>query len=260
MVLATGADLFEFCVGVAAMFFVAGIASGRERFGARVAVVVVAGCAPIAVLAATRIAFASLPWLTAYVVTATVFATVGAAVRVLSRPRAIAVTAIAWFALFDGGRAAAGWLVAGSSFQHVDEPARDIVVSAVDGGLLRSTDHDVIVVAWWASWCAPCRAELPELEHVAEHYRGDRRVAVWWVDIDGESIEVAREHVRTRSSTMTLAFDSERVARAFGISGLPALVVVDRGRVRLRHTGYDRSERLATSLEREIDRLIDRAD
>ena len=50
--------------------------------------------------------------------------------------------------------------------QLAGEPAPDVTLTLLDGGSLRLADlrGDVVVLNFWASWCAPCRAEMPELQ------------------------------------------------------------------------------------------------
>jgi thiol-disulfide isomerase/thioredoxin len=267
---AAGADLARVCWYVAAAFFAAGLACGgvaARHPMLRAAAISVGGCGPVIALAMSGIGFASLAWLGAYVVTATVFATTGAVVRASSSRRmalrAVAVSGVAWGVLIVGGRAVAARLVGGTAIERATRAIAPFTLVGVDGRELRSADvrGRIVVLAFWATWCVPCRAELPELVALADHYRSDPRVVVWWVNagLEGDTPEHARERVTSLGSTrdLVLGFDRGQLVDSFGIAGLPAIVVLDRdGRFRLRHDGYDESEPLAAKMTQEIDHLL----
>ena len=95
----------------------------------------------------------------------------------------------------------------------------------------------VTVVSFWASWCAPCRRELPLLEGLQR--AGWGRVQVVAVNID------ERENFRPlarRLASLALKVthdDGNRVQEAYGVKGIPHTVVIGRdGRVLLVVLGY----------------------
>jgi len=64
--------------------------------------------------------------------------------------------------------------------------------------------------------------------------------------------------MRQHGYTLPVAFDDRNVSdRLIGTSGFPSLLILDKsGRIRLIHTGYDRSERFQAELSGEIDELV----
>ena len=104
----------------------------------------------------------------------------------------------------------------------------------------------VLVIDFFATTCAPCIAELPELAGVRRDLqdKADIEFVVVASDVGGDTPERFRSFAQRRHVTLPLAYDSGGKAHtAFGLTGVPALVVLDRtGRVRFTHEGYNASE------------------
>jgi thiol-disulfide isomerase/thioredoxin len=141
-------------------------------------------------------------------------------------------------------------------------PAPAFSISRLDGTVVSSSDFRgrVVVLDFWASWCPPCRRELPEVEKLYRRYQGNSKVSFWAVDVqrNGETPEKGRDFMQKAGYTLPLAFGSQKSYEALSLEGLPSLIIIDKsGRIRLVHTGYDRSERLQDELSKEIDTLLD---
>jgi thiol-disulfide isomerase/thioredoxin len=107
-------------------------------------------------------------------------------------------------------------------------PAQSFDVRRTDGRIDSLAHHrgSVVLLNLWATWCPPCRDELPALEQFARTYAG--RVVVLGVD-QGESASVARDFARARGVTYPILVDlSEQYGRAYQGLGLPTTVIVDR--------------------------------
>jgi thiol-disulfide isomerase/thioredoxin len=135
-------------------------------------------------------------------------------------------------------------------------------ISKLDGTVVSSSDFRgrVVVLDFWATWCPPCRRELPELEKLYRRYQGNSKVSFWAVDVqkNGETPEKARDFMQKAGYTLPVALGSQKSYEALNPEGLPSLIIIDKsGRIRLVHTGYDRSEQLQGELSKEIDTLLD---
>jgi thiol-disulfide isomerase/thioredoxin len=84
---------------------------------------------------------------------------------------------------------------------------------------------DVVVLNLWASWCPPCRAEMPDLQRLAESNRG-RPIAIVGVN-QGETAERARAFAQSLGIAFPIWIDDQqRYGRAFAAVGLPTTVIV----------------------------------
>jgi thiol-disulfide isomerase/thioredoxin len=97
----------------------------------------------------------------------------------------------------------------------------------------------VTVVTFWASWCAPCRAELPMLSKL-QQVAGPDQIRVVAVNIE-KTWEFRRLVYRLPHLELTLTNDSDgKVSAAYGVGAIPHLVFIGRdGRILNVRRGYD---------------------
>jgi thiol-disulfide isomerase/thioredoxin len=96
----------------------------------------------------------------------------------------------------------------------------------------------VVVLSFWASWCGPCRKELPMLEGIAQT-AGKDRVQVLAINI--ESLDIYRKLAPKSSAlAMLVASDAGKQAQtAYGVDGIPHMVIIGKdGRILRVHRGY----------------------
>ena len=155
-------------------------------------------------------------------------------------------------------------LVVSASLHRLDRPAPEFTLAGFGGEPVRSADlrGKVVVLAFWASWCLPCRWEMPELQSAARRLGGDSGVVVLAVDAGwgGETIERSRRLMARKGWTLPAAYDSAgAAAAALHVHALPTMLFLDReGRVRFEHYGFDRSERLEDLVLRCVEALRSR--
>jgi peroxiredoxin len=91
---------------------------------------------------------------------------------------------------------------------------------------LSSLRGRVVVLHFWATWCPHCVEEMPLLSELARE--GDpRRVTILAVNL-GEPARKVSRYLRSRHLSLAVLLDSRgKVARAYGVAGLPSTVVVD---------------------------------
>ena len=94
----------------------------------------------------------------------------------------------------------------------------------------------VVVMNLWASWCPPCRAEMPDLQRLYQAYQS-RNVVVLGVD-QGESANRVADFARSLGIHYPILLDQQQqYGRVYAALGLPTTIVVDRSGIVVR--GFD---------------------
>ena len=118
--------------------------------------------------------------------------------------------------------------------RNVYERAPDFMLPSLGSGqvALSESAGAVRVINFWATWCAPCREEMPSLETLSRRHRQSGRLVVLAVSVD-DDLSAVREYVQTHGFTFPVLLDQHRVAaNRFGVSVFPTSFVVDaEGRV-----------------------------
>jgi peroxiredoxin len=107
----------------------------------------------------------------------------------------------------------------------------------------------VVMINFWASWCGPCRQEMPLLENIYKKYNKLGFTLVG-VNVEPDS-KAADDWLKQTPVSFPIAYDKEsRVSRMYDVAGMPSTVIIDRkGNVRKLHKGYkpgDENEYLDT--------------
>jgi cytochrome c biogenesis protein CcmG, thiol:disulfide interchange protein DsbE len=133
------------------------------------------------------------------------------------------------------------------------EPAPAFQLATLDGqGIsLDELRGKVVLINFWASWCPPCRVEMPGFERVFRERAGDGFVIVG-IATDTHAERAIREFIADHDITYPIALASAQVIRDYGgASRLPESFLVDReGRVRHRVIGYFAEPALRSAVDR----------
>jgi thiol-disulfide isomerase/thioredoxin len=111
----------------------------------------------------------------------------------------------------------------------------------VDGNKVTISEHrgKVVIVSFWASWCGPCRKELPILANIAKKVGPDhlKVISINFHD-EPKPFRIIADAMKTLPITI-LKDASGKAARKFDVQGIPRMIIIDRdGKVAADHTGY----------------------
>ena len=120
------------------------------------------------------------------------------------------------------------------------QPAPDFQLERLSGGTVKLSDlkGKVVVLNFWATWCGPCRQEMPHLAKVYEKYR-DRGFEILAITTDEKSDRPkVAPFVKEHGLTFPVLYD-DGTADAYGVNGMPTTVYIDvQGRTRYQTTGF----------------------
>jgi peroxiredoxin len=119
-------------------------------------------------------------------------------------------------------------------------PAPDFTLRSAEGGNLRLAEQRgrVVLVNFWATWCGPCKVEMPHLSRLYEKYRSAGFVLLG-INIDEDPKQAVALATRMGLKFPVLLDTDKAVSRRYALDSMPATVIVDRdGKVRHVHRGY----------------------
>lgn len=117
--------------------------------------------------------------------------------------------------------------------------AKDFTITGLDGNLVSLSDllGKVVVLNFWATWCPPCRKEMPVLEDLWHQYGDSEDVMFLIVSVDQDSKKV-QPYISENGYTFPVFYGSA-TAQLYNIISIPTTLVIDKqGVVQFKHTGY----------------------
>lgn len=122
----------------------------------------------------------------------------------------------------------------------VGAPAPDFTLPSRDGDSVRLADlrGDVVLVNFWATWCPPCRQEMPLLDQLHARY-APLGFSLLGVNVEQDSALAEQFLAEVPVGFPILLDPEERVSELYGVPAMPTTVLIDRsGTVRFVHYGY----------------------
>ncbi len=163
-------------------------------------------------------------WITAGLLIACLFASASSGPRVLAE-RCVGVCKNILFGNADTARPS--------------RQAPDFLLQNSAGSKIRLSDYrgKVVLVNFWATWCAPCKAEIPLLEEF-EHAYASQGLTVIGVSMDERGWSSVRPFMEALTINYPVVIGNEGLASRYGMIGLPTTFLVDReGRIAATHIG-----------------------
>lgn len=128
---------------------------------------------------------------------------------------------------------------AADALEPQDAPAYQAATLEGDSVALSDLQGEVVLLNVWATWCTPCRQEIPELQALHEEH-ADRGLRVVGVTVDSRSAEPqVRQFIEEFDMTYDVWVDPDQTAvSTFEAIGVPLTVLIDReGQIVWRHLG-----------------------
>lgn len=126
------------------------------------------------------------------------------------------------------------------SAAEVDKPAPDFTLKSLAGSNLKLSEMtgNVVLINFWASWCGPCREEMPLLNALHNKY-APLGFSVLGVNVE-ENADAARGFLKGFPVDFPVLLDSSnQVSKQYQVIAMPTTVVIDRdGKIRFLHQGY----------------------
>jgi thiol-disulfide isomerase/thioredoxin len=146
-------------------------------------------------------------------------------------------------------------LAAGAAAQPAVGSSLPKLSSLLPGASLPSTSGKVVLVDFWASWCAPCKASFPAMSRLQAKY-GSRGLVIIGIGVDEDAAKY-QAFVAKNKPGFALVHDAQQKAAAFfNPPTMPTSYLVDRsGKIRYIHQGF-RGAKTEAEYVREIESLL----
>lgn len=131
-------------------------------------------------------------------------------------------------------------LLIGVGVSSAGQKASDFALRSVSDGNIRLSEYygDVVMLNFWATWCGPCRQELPVLEELQKKFKR-AGFTVLAVNVDTPDVDVADYLSEFQISFPVLLDQSHEVVKKYNIRAMPGSVFLSRdGEIRHVHLGY----------------------
>jgi thiol-disulfide isomerase/thioredoxin len=128
-------------------------------------------------------------------------------------------------------------------------------LSDPDGKPVKSSDFagKVVILDFWATWCPPCKAEIPGFVELQEKYR-DKGLVIVGVSLDEQGPAVVKPFMQQFQINYPIVMGDEKTAQDFGgVTAIPTTFIIDKaGNIVKKHVGFAPKE----NFEKEITPLL----
>jgi len=111
---------------------------------------------------------------------------------------------------------------------QVGNLAPDFQLQGLDGQTvsLGNLRGEPVLINFWATWCPPCRVEMPYIQEIYEEWT-DKGLVLLAINI-GESSSTVRDFIQSQNLSFTVLLDTKKdVAQRYGVSGIPTTLFID---------------------------------
>lgn len=159
------------------------------------------------------------------------------------------VLALMWTVLAFGASESGQQRAEDAGRELIGKPAPKLVLTTIDGAtidLAHLYGKQAVYLKFWATWCVPCRQQMPHFEHTYETAGPDLAVIAINTGFN-DSLDAVRDYQRKLGITMPIVMDDGRAAAAFNLRVTPQHIVIGRDG-RIQYVGHLADEHLDSAL------------
>jgi peroxiredoxin len=137
--------------------------------------------------------------------------------------------------------------------------ATNFVLENIDGDVIELNEHmgeGPILISFWATWCKPCKEELPHVQELLEKYE-EQGLTVFAISTDSEkSVAKVKPYIKSHNYTFEVLLDTNsEVARSYYVRSVPFTLIIDKsGKVVYQQLGYRKGDEI--KVEEVISKII----
>ena len=92
---------------------------------------------------------------------------------------------------------------------------------------LEDLKDKVVFMNFWATWCAPCIAEMPSIQKLYDKVKDDKEIVILTVEVEGKSDKVAK-FMNRKNLTLPVVYPNSQIPTAFFNGSLPTTIILDK--------------------------------
>ncbi len=120
------------------------------------------------------------------------------------------------------------------------EISTDFTLNDLDGRQISLSDYKgkVVFIDFWATWCPPCRASIPEVERLYQEFANDEDVVILGINLQ-EDKDTITKFMKKQEMNYPVLLSDNKVVSNYQIRSIPAFFIIDRdGEVYNKYVGF----------------------